>query len=152
VEQSQSLGRGVIEKIKAEPLRLALPKGHQLARFQRIPLSALADQRIILFPRRVTPGLHDTISGMCRKAGFILNVVHEVDSMVGGLTLVSADMGIAFSTPSLQRLWPDIVFRPISPSASIERAVAYNHEATSPVLDVFLRAVRQAVRKSGTST
>ena len=51
-----------IEKISAEPLRLALPKGHPLARFQRIPLSALADQRIILFPRRVTPGLHDTIT------------------------------------------------------------------------------------------
>jgi len=141
----------VIEKINSEPLRLALPKGHPLARFQRIPLSALADQRIILFPRRVTPGLHDTITGMCRKAGFTLNVVHEVDSMVGGLTLVSADMGIAFSTPSLQRLWPDIAFRPISPPAIIEQAVAYNHEAASPVLEVFLHAVRQAVRKNRVS-
>ena len=141
----------IIEKIKTEPLILALPKSHPLTRFQRVPLSALADQRIILFPRRVTPGVHDTITGMSRKAGFTLNVVHEVDSMVGGLTLVSADMGIAFGTPSVQRLWPDIAFRPISPAASIEQAVAYNHDAASPVLDIFLRAVRQAVRKSGAS-
>ncbi|HET9943461.1 MAG TPA: LysR substrate-binding domain-containing protein [Terriglobia bacterium] len=139
----------VIEKIKSEPLRVALPKGHPLTRLQRIPLSALADQRIILFPRRVTPGLHDTITGMCRKAGFTLNVVHEVDSIVGGLTLVSADMGIAFGTPSVQALWPDIAFRPITPPASVEQAVAYNHDAASPVLDILLRAVRQVARKSG---
>ena len=140
----------VIEKIATEPLKLALPKGHPLTRFQRIPLSALADQRIILFPRRVNPGLHDSITGMCRKAGFTLNVAHEVDSMVGGLTLVSADMGIAFGTPSVQRLWPDIAFRPLSPHASVEQAVAYNQgAASSPVLDIFLHTVRQAVRKSG---
>ena len=138
----------VFEKIETEPLKLALPKGHPLTRLQRIPLSALADQRIILFPRRVTPGLHDSITGMCRKAGFTLNVVHEVDSMVGGLTLVSAEMGVAFGTPSIQRLWPNIAFRPISPPANVEQAVAYNHDAASPVLDIFLRAVRQAVRKS----
>jgi DNA-binding transcriptional LysR family regulator len=140
----------VIERIKTEPLKLALPKGHPLTRLQRIPLSALADQRFILFPRRVTPGLHDTVTGMCRKAGFTLNVVHEVDSMVGGLTLVSAGMGVAFGTPSVQRLWPDIAFRPISPEASVEQAVAYNQGGpSSPVLDIFLRALHQAVRKSG---
>jgi DNA-binding transcriptional LysR family regulator len=137
----------VFEKIEAEPLKLALPKGHPLTRLQRIPLSALADQRIILFPRRVTPGLHDSITGMCRKAGVTLNVVHEVDSMVGGLTLVSAGMGVAFGTPSIQRLWPNIAFRPLSPPATVEQAVAYNHDAACPVLDVFLHAVRQAVRK-----
>ena len=89
---------------------------------------------------------------MCRKAGVTLNVVHEVDSMVGGLTLVSADMGIAFSTPSLQRLWPDIAFRPIFPTVNVEQAVAYNHDRVTPVLEIFLRAVRQVVRKKGSST
>jgi DNA-binding transcriptional LysR family regulator len=142
----------VFEQIGTEPLKLALPKSHALTRLQRIPLSALADERIILFPRRVTPGLHDSITSMCRKAGFTLNVVHEVDSLVGGLTLVSADMGVAFGTPSVQRLWPDIAFRPIFPTANVEHVVAYPHDAASPVLHIFLRAVRQAVRKNGAST
>ncbi len=141
----------VVERIKSDPLWLALPKSHPLARLRRVPLPALADQRIILFPRRVTPGLHDTITGMCRDAGFTLNVVHEVDSLVGGLTLVSADLGVAFATPSSHRLWPDIAFRPIQTSASIEQAVAYNREAASPVLQTFLRAVRQSLRRKKTS-
>jgi DNA-binding transcriptional LysR family regulator len=141
----------VIERIKTEPLWLAVPKGHQLARLRRIPVNLLSGERIILFPRRATPGLHDTITSMCRDAGFNLNVVHEVDSIVGGLTLVSADLGIAFATPSVQRLWPDIAFRPLHPTASIEQAVAYKRAAVSPVLETFLRAVRQSAGKKSRS-
>jgi DNA-binding transcriptional LysR family regulator len=136
------------ETIKREPLWVALPRGHPLTRYQQVPLSALSDQGMILFPRRVTPGLHDMITGMCRDAGFTLNVIHEVDSIVGGLTLVSAELGVAFATPSVQRLWPDIAFRPIRPACYVEQAVAYRRDIKSPVLDTFLAVVRQSVRKS----
>lgn len=137
----------VVESIKAEPLWIALPRNHPLTRLRKVPLTALSTERIILFPRRATPGLHDTLTGMCREAGFTLNVVHEVDSIVGGLTLVSADLGIAFATPSVQKLWPDVAFRPIHPVASVEQGVVYRREGMSPVLETFLRAVRQSVRK-----
>jgi len=137
----------VVESIKAEPLWIALPRNHPLTRLRKVPLTALSAERIILFPRRATPGLHDTLTGMCREAGFTLNVVHEVDSIVGGLTLVSADLGIAFATPSFQNLWLDVAFRPIHPVASVEQGVAYRREGMSPVLETFLRAVRQSVRK-----
>jgi DNA-binding transcriptional LysR family regulator len=135
-----------LESINSEPLWVALPKNHSLTRLRKIPLTALSGERIILFPRRATPGLHDTLTGMCRKAGFTLNVIHEVDSIVGGLTLVSADLGIAFATPSFQRLWPDIAFRPIHPTTLVEQAVAYRREGVSPVIETFLGAVRHSVR------
>src|SRR5215510_12141398 len=80
----------VFETIRKEPLWIALPGNHPLTRSRRVPLEALADQRIILFPRRTSPGLHDVITGMCRNVGFSLNVVHEVDNLVGSLTLVKA--------------------------------------------------------------
>ena len=142
----------VVEAVTVEPLWVALPKNHPLTRHRRVPLSALAGEHIILFPRRVTPGLHDTITGMCREAGFTLNVVHEVDSIVGGLTLVSADLGIAFTTPSVQRLWPDIAFRALQTSATVEQAVVYNREARPPALETFLHTVRQSLRKKKITT
>jgi DNA-binding transcriptional LysR family regulator len=138
----------VLEKIKAEPLWIAMPKKHPLTRLRKIPLSSLTDQHIILFPRRVTPGLHDIITTMCSEAGFTLNVVHEVDSMVGGLTLVSAGLGVAFTTPEAQMMWPDIVFRPLKSSVTVEHGVAYNREAMSPVLQTFLQALRLMIRKT----
>jgi DNA-binding transcriptional LysR family regulator len=138
----------ILEKTKTEPLWIAMPKTHPLARVRKVPPSSLANQDIILFPRRVTPGLHDTITNMCSEAGFTLNVVHEVDSMVGGLTLVSAGLGIAFTTPDAQKLWPDIAFRPIESSVTVEQGIAYNREAMSPVLETFLHALRETLRKS----
>ena len=135
-----------VEKIKSEPLWLALPKDHPLTRYQRVPLSALENQPMILFPRRATPGLHDAITSMCRNEGLSLNVVHEVDSLVGGHTLVSAGLGIAFSTKGYQRLWPDIAFRQIKNPVMIEMGVSYRRDAQSPVLDTFLRVLRQSTQ------
>jgi DNA-binding transcriptional LysR family regulator len=136
----------VLEKTNAEPMCIAMPKGHPLAHFRKLPISTLADQPVILFPRRVSPGLHDTITGMCSEAGFTLNVAHEVDSMVGGLTLVSAGLGVAITTP--HELWPDIAFRPIASSVTIEQGIAYNREGVSPVLKTFLHVLLQALRKN----
>jgi len=142
----------VLEKVSQEALCLAIPPEHELSKKLRIPISSLKDQPMILFPRRVSPGLHDSITVMFRNAGFTLNVVHEVDNIVGGLTLVSAGFGLAFTTPSLQQLWPDVVFRPIQGAADIQQAVAYRHDHISPVLETFLRAVRHACPKSGVRT
>jgi len=136
-----------LERISRDPLWLALPKGHPLARYKRVPLAAIAEERLILFPRRVTPGLHDAITAMFRNEGLTLNVAHEVDSIVGGLTLVSANLGVSFSTPSIKRLWPDIVFRPIQGPAYIEQAVAYLRDAQSPALETFLTVIRQTARR-----
>lgn len=137
-----------LETVRKEPLYVAMPKGHPLARHQRIPVSELKGQRVIIFPRRVAPGLHDAITGMCRSAGFSLNAIHETDNVVAGLTLVSAELGISFCTPSVRRLWPDLIFRPVRSPVHVEQAVAYRRDAQTPVLGIFLNVVRQVVRKN----
>src|SRR5678816_2068615 len=138
----------VIEVVKSEPLWIAMPKGYPLARSATVPLKALESEKVILFPRRVAPGLHDAITGMCRNAGVNLNAVHESDSVVASLTLVSAHLGIAFCTPSVRRLWPEMAFRPLQSSVKVEQAVAYRRDSQSPVLGSFLRVLRQVIRKT----
>ena len=137
-----------LETVRTEPLWLAMPKGHPNTRYKRVPPSALEGEKVILFPRRVAPGLHDAITGMFRSAGVNLNAVHETDNVVGSLTLVSAGLGVAFCTPSIRRLWPEVVFRPLQSSVSVEQAVAYRRDAQLPVLEVFLGVVRQVVRSN----
>jgi DNA-binding transcriptional LysR family regulator len=140
----------VLETVKEEPLWIALPKGHALARRHHVPLAALANERFILFGRRVSPGLHDIITGACRDAGFSINVAHEVDSLVAGLTLVRAGLGVAFCFAGVQKLWPDLEFRSIKDQVpTVEYAVAYSRDEHSPVLELFLRTVRQIARRSG---
>jgi DNA-binding transcriptional LysR family regulator len=92
--------------------------------------------------------LHDVITSACRGAGFSLNVAHEVDNIVASLTLVRADLGLAFCSPSMRNLWPELDFRPLrAPVPSLDYAMAYGRDVRSPVLDSFLRVVRQNVRK-----
>jgi DNA-binding transcriptional LysR family regulator len=137
----------VLETVKKEPLWLAMPKGHPLARHRRVPLEAMKNVGVILFPRRVAPGLHDAITGMCRNAGVNLNAIHETDSVVASLTLVSADLGVAFCTPSVRSLWPEVAFRPLESSVQVEQAVAYRRDAQSPALGTFLSVVRQVAKR-----
>lgn len=139
-----------LEVVSREALWLALPKQHRLTRYKKVPIDALSEEQVILFPRRTTPGLHDTITSMCRNAGFSLRVAHEVDSLVGGLTLVSADLGIAFCTPSVQRSWPDIAFRPIENAPDVELAAAHRSNTVTPALETFLRVLRRIARSRTT--
>jgi DNA-binding transcriptional LysR family regulator len=138
----------VMETVRSEPLCIAMPKGHPFARLQKVSLNELKGQRVIIFPRRVAPGLHDSIIGMCRNAGFNLNAVHESDNVFASLTLVGAELGIAFCTPSIRRLWPDLMVRPLRNSLLVEQAVAYRRDVQSPVLRVFLQLIRQVVERS----
>jgi len=139
-----------LESVRSEPLCVAMSRGHVLAHHQRVPLNELKGQRIVMFSRRVSPGLHDAITGMCRNAGFSLNAVHETDNVVASLTLVSAELGICFCTPSMRTLWPNLVVRPVLDSVPVEQAVAYRQDAQNPVLRIFLEVLRQvAGKKSG---
>jgi DNA-binding transcriptional LysR family regulator len=138
-----------VEPIKREPLWLALPKGHPLAKQKRVTLSSLALQPFIMFARRSSPGLHDVITAACRNAGFSLNVVHEVDNVIASMTLVTAGLGLAFCSPSWRKLWPDVAFRPFrEPVPALEYAVAYRRGAKSPPLDSFIKVVRQIARQN----
>jgi DNA-binding transcriptional LysR family regulator len=138
-----------LEPIKREPLWLALPKDHPLAKHKRVKLLSLAQQPFIMFARRSNPGLHDVITAACRNASFSLDVVHEVDNSIAAMTLVSAGLGLAFCSPSWRQLWPDVAFRPFSDVVpSLEYAVAYRRGAQSPPLDAFLKVVRQISRQN----
>jgi DNA-binding transcriptional LysR family regulator len=138
-----------LETVRKEPMWVAMPKGHPLARHDRVRLAALADQQFILFARRSSPGLHDLITAACRNAGFSLIVAHEVDNMIASLTLVTAGLGLAFCSPSMQKLWPEVALRPLRDAVPpIEYAVAYRRDAHSPVLDSFLRVVRKSAREN----
>ena len=135
------------EMIMREPLCLALPKGHRLALQKTVALSCLEGEPMIFFPRRVTPGVHDTITGICHDAGFTLHVAHEVDSIIGALTLVSAGLGIAFCTRNVHREWPNLAFRPIRPTVDFQQAIAYRRDSATPALEAFLRVIRKIARK-----
>lgn len=58
-----------LRMLAVESMVIALPTGHRLAAAPRLPLSALAEEQFILFPRVAGLSLYDDIAAACREAG-----------------------------------------------------------------------------------
>ena len=135
------------QPVLAEPLILAAPSGLKALRTKKgkIALSDLADMPLIIFPRRISPGFHDTILGCFRAAGVTPHIGQEAIQMQTIVGLVSAGMGIALvpqSVSNLQR--PGVDYRELQDQAPlVETGLAWRRDNVSPVLQAFLELLRK---------
>jgi LysR family transcriptional regulator, benzoate and cis,cis-muconate-responsive activator of ben and cat genes len=58
------------EPIRSEPVVAVLPIGHPHAGDDALALEALHRDEFLMFPRELAPRLHDSLVGLCRRAGF----------------------------------------------------------------------------------
>ncbi|HEX2531739.1 MAG TPA: LysR family transcriptional regulator [Burkholderiaceae bacterium] len=129
-----------------EPLLLAAPQEMKLVRGQsRIALRALADTPLIIFPRRIAPGLHDTILACFHAAGTTPRIGQEAIQMQTIVGLVSAGMGIALVPQSVSNLKrAGVEYRLLAdPVPLVETGLAWRRDNRSPVLAAFLELLRK---------
>jgi DNA-binding transcriptional LysR family regulator len=138
-----------IEHVHAEPLIVALQKGHPLARVSRVPLSRLASEDFLIFPRRLAPTYYDEIISFFRKAGFSPKIGHEVESLQTQLALVSAGLGFALLPASVREIRRNgVVYRDLAePFLKVDMAVATLDRKPSETLQRFLEVVRHCYRR-----
>lgn len=128
----------------------ALPENHHLAANDELPMSALADERIILFSRRFHPYCYDYVIRCCEEAGFEPDVVQRNEpQLYSGATtyrMVASGVGIgivARPVVSPSRL-PGVVFRALrDPSPVLALAVTWRRNDPSPNLQAFLEVVSE---------
>ncbi len=133
------------EIVLREPLILALPRGHALARKRRVSLKTAANEAFVLYQRSIKPSVYDAITGICRRAGFSPRVTQEGATEGAVVGLVAAGMGVALVSSS-QRKAPgaDIEYRFLDgPPVEVELAVAWERGNHSSLTAAFLRLVRE---------
>src|SRR5919206_477395 len=69
-----------------------------------LPVRAVADRPLIIFPRRIAPAFHDAILDCYRQAGLPPRIGQEAIQMQTIVGLVSAGMGIALVPQSVSNL------------------------------------------------
>ena len=84
-----------------EPLVLALPAAHPLARVERLALADVLAEPLVLFPRRIVPSLHDAILGLYHAAGRAPEVAQEAIQMQTIVNLVWGGLGVAWVPESV---------------------------------------------------
>lgn len=130
-------------------LLAALPREHPLARYPEIPMSALAEEPLILFSRRFHPGCYDYVVGCCKRAGFKPNIVQRNEpQLYSGATtyrMVASGVGIGVVAPPLASTGtPGVVFRPLSePTPVLNLAAAWRQNDPSRNLQTFLDVLRE---------
>ena len=125
--------------ILCAPAGLALPPGGAPVRLQDVPHLPL-----IIFPREVSPALHDAILSCWRAAGITPAVGQQAIQMQTIVSLVSAGMGLALVPQSVANLMrPGVEYRALAdPTPRVDTGIAWRRDNPSPVLQGFLELLR----------
>ncbi|HEX4552356.1 MAG TPA: LysR family transcriptional regulator [Xanthobacteraceae bacterium] len=143
----------VINRLFDEPMLVALPAAHALARNgaeNTLLLKHLARETFILYAPLGT-GLREVTMAACRAAGFSPRVGQEAPRVTSTLSLVAVGLGISLVPASLRHLYVDgVVYRrlggSIQPTAPLD--LASRRGDSSVVVRHFLKLVRQAAKNS----
>lgn len=124
-----------LKRLPDEPMLAALPSSHPLAQHASVPLSALAGEPFVLFPRTVGLSLYDDILQACREAGFELVVTQEAPQIPSVVNLVAAGLGVSVVPTSITKIAVEgVVYREIDGPQLIARlALAMLKGQRSPI-------------------
>ena len=135
------------ELIVAEPFVVCLPQQHRLGVCTSIDLSALREERLILFSDLVSPTYHQRIYEMCLAHGFAPEVRHEVRHWLSVISLVSLGQGVALVPAALERVgMPRITFRPLRGAHPHSEMLAmWRSSPANPLVQALLAHLRTGV-------
>jgi DNA-binding transcriptional LysR family regulator len=132
--------------IRKERLVALLPEAHPLAGEQAIPLSSLAGQDFVLFPREIAPRLHDAFVAIYRRAGFEPLFRNESFHTGWDLGVLAEIPAVAIAPQAVAAGLPDaIVAVSLSePTDSLETCLVWRSDDRSPAVASFVTAARSA--------
>lgn len=145
--------------VSREPLVLALPAQHRLARVERLALAEVLAEPLVIFPRRILPSVHDAIVGLYQAAGRTPAIAQEAIQMQTIVNLVSGGIGVAWVPESVVQFRREgVVYRqraslaPAVPRAGAsswplcETSLVWSEAAAPPALARFVAFVRERVQ------
>jgi DNA-binding transcriptional LysR family regulator len=137
--------RGELDYMKVldEPLILCAPTG-LLCKKGPVALRNLPHLPLIIFPREISPALHDAILSCFRAAGITPAIGQQAIQMQTIVSLVSAGMGLALVPQSVSNLMrPGVEYRALADATPlVETGIAWRRDNPSPVLKGFLELLR----------
>ena len=134
----------VVQAFHSESFVAVLPADHRLAGREGVAPRELAPSPFILFPRATSPGLHDTIIGLCIADGFSPVVIQEANAWLTVVGLVESGLGITIAPASSSRICPPCVacIPIIGTTDRATLAMVHNEGAIPPLVLRFTEIVR----------
>jgi DNA-binding transcriptional LysR family regulator len=121
--------------IRLEPLVAAVAENHPLAAEPQVPLAALADETIELWPQTMSPGYFDSVVAACRDAGF----EPRLDEQAAGSTVwgdIARGRGVGLVVESLRHQLPrGLTLLPLAtPAPALTIDLVWPTDRTTPAI------------------
>jgi DNA-binding transcriptional LysR family regulator len=147
------LAPGVLsEKLFRERFTVVVPCSNRLSKRSRLSMQDLADQKLLLIQRTLSPVVHDKIAELCRSARTKLNVVPMESTCyeeAGALTIASG-RGITIAvgrSPAHPSFGNRLVAVPLrEPAAWIDVCIARRNEESMPAILNFFDSARKVLQ------
>jgi DNA-binding transcriptional LysR family regulator len=137
-----------IQPVVEEPMTIVLQSDHHCAGRRSVPLSAMAQETWILFPRSIGPGLYDRIIASCRRVGFSPTLGQEAPQISSIVHQVAAGFGVSIVPQSIAQIHAEgVVYVGIegeAPRAPI--CLAYRKNNQSATVRNFVALARRRTR------
>ena len=130
-----------------EPLMVAMPSDHRLARQESVPLQDLAGETFIGMSN-TAPTLNAVIEGYVERMGVDLPPAHRVDNLAMALSLIASTRGVALLPAYAKNFLPwSVTSRPLAGEApTIDLVAGYSKTNSAPVLKLFLSRIDELKR------
>ena len=133
-----------VTTLRRESLIVALPEAHPLAARDRLTVSDLRDEELIVHVGRGRSVMHGVVTALCREAGFEPKVRHEVAETSTLVTFVAAGLGVAVVPEPVAALGvAGATYRPLDGSARVDLAAATRADDESAALGRALAVLRR---------
>jgi DNA-binding transcriptional LysR family regulator len=138
--------------VRREPLVVALPADHPAASRMRVPLSLLADEPFVTFPRSRGAAFFDHLMRLCHDAGFTPRIAQEAQQL-DLVSLVAAGFGVAIVPSSVRHLRrAGVAYRSIVGNPKTDLRITWKKDGAAPVVRELVEVVRSVGIRRGRVT
>ncbi|WP_309491443.1 LysR substrate-binding domain-containing protein [Trinickia mobilis] len=132
------------EEVYREPVVLAVASSDPIAKRTLLPMAALRDEPLVVFPSTSRPSFADEVLRFCEQAGFTPYIIKETEDLMACLTLVSAGIGLALVPVSAMSIHlPQVSFvKIVKPKPTSSLYCVYRRDEHNPSLSRFLNLIR----------
>ena len=138
-----------VKQVFRDPLVVAMPARHRLAKLRSIPVDAVVDEPQVMFVRARAPDYYDFIVNLLKRPGKGLYIAQEAEDFESHMGMVAAGFGLALVPGAVRHIASrGVVYRPLrSPTIRVESALAVLKDRETAVIHSFLQVAAAQSRR-----
>jgi DNA-binding transcriptional LysR family regulator len=139
-----------IMSLHREPIILAIPGGHRLARLKTVTLDALKSEPFVAVQIQEGSGFNAQVAQICATGGLTPQITQRAGQFTALAGLVAGGLGVAFVPDSLRHLQiADVTYRPLAKiNQQSYLAMVYRKSERAPAVVAFVDQLKRSVRLS----